>query len=105
MKKKTIHQTGILIQGIALLNLWGGEKGEIIMTEKFLANEDISKDNILRCINDAQFGCESIESAWIDIYIDYEYGFGREYDRTIVANLPRYRELYNTEIKHKQSKT
>jgi len=59
MKKKTItlEQTGIVIQGIALLNLWGGGQGEIIMDEKRIPLNKVSKENILRCVNDARFGC------------------------------------------------
>lgn len=94
MRTKKLKQTGIVIQGIAVLNLWGGGQGEIIMDEKFIPNDKISKENILRCVNDAQFGCESIESAVVHIYIDYDHGFAKEYERTIKVNNPRYQQFY-----------
>jgi hypothetical protein len=94
MKEKKIKQTGITIQGTALLNLWGGGQGEIIMNEKYIPNDKISKDNILRCINDAKFGCESIESADVDIFITYEHGFANEFDRTIHVENKRYQQFY-----------
>lgn len=94
MKKKTIKQTGITIQGTALLNLWGGGQGEIIMDDRYIPNNKITKENILRCINDAEFGCESIESADIDIYINYENGFAMEYDRTIHVENKMYQQFY-----------
>jgi len=94
MKEKKIKQTGITIQGVALINFWGGGQGEVIMDERYIPNDKISKENILRCINDGQFGCESIESAEIDILINYELGFAMEYDRTIVVKNPAYRKFY-----------
>ena len=94
MKEKKIKQTGITIQGVVLINFWGGGQGEVIMDERYIPNEKISKENILRCINDGQFGCESIESAEIDILINYELGFAMEYDRTIVVKNPAYRKFY-----------
>lgn len=97
-RKKTIYQTGITINGTALINLWGGGQVEVIMDEKYIPNEKISKENILRCINDGKFGCESIESADVDIYITYEQGFANEYDRTIHVENPRYQKFYYTGI-------
>ena len=96
MKKKTItlEQTGIVIQGIALLNLWGGGQGEIIMDEKRIPLNKVSKENILRCVNDARFGCESIESAVIEIYTEYDGGTAVVFERTITVDNPRYREFY-----------
>jgi len=94
MKEKKIKQTGITIQGVALINFWGGGQGEVIMDERYIPNDKISKENILRCINDGQFGCESIESAEIDILINYELGFAMEYDRTIIVKNPAYRKFY-----------
>lgn len=82
MRTKTINQTGIVIGGSAVLNLWGGGKGEIEMERTFLPNKHISKDNILRCVNDNGFGCESIASADIDIYVKYDNG-SIEIERTL----------------------
>jgi hypothetical protein len=99
MKEKKIKQTGITIQEIALLNLWGGGQGEIMMDEKYIPNDKISKENILRCINDGQFGCKSIEWADVDIYINYENGFALEYNRTIRVENKNYQQFYCRGIK------
>ena len=80
MKTKTLKQIGISVSGDAVLSLWGGGSGLIAMDTYFLPNEKISKDNILRCVNDGGFGCESIESAEIEIRIRYENGY-EEFDR------------------------
>lgn len=89
-----MRQTGIVIQGVATLNLWGGGQGEIIMDQRYIPLEKISKENILRCVNDAQFGCESIESASIEIYTAYDNGAYTEFDRTIEATRPEYNLFY-----------
>jgi hypothetical protein len=81
MKSKTINQIGIVIGGEATLSLWGGGTGTIEMEKYFLPNEHVSKDNILRCVNDNGFGCENIDSAEIDIYIKYDNG-STEIERT-----------------------
>ncbi len=84
MKQKLITQIGIIVSGKSLLNLWQPGQGEIMMERRFLPYDKITKDNILRCVNDAGFGCQSIEKAEIDIYIRYDNG-SDEYDRTIYS--------------------
>ncbi len=84
MKTKTIYQTGITIQGLALIHLWCGGTGHIEMTPNFIPLDKISKDNILGCVNDGQFGCEFIKEADIDIYITYDNG-SLEFDRTLFS--------------------
>lgn len=85
IKQKTIKQTGIEISGITYLYTWLGEYGWINMEPYYLPNEKITPKNILRCVNDNGFGCESIESAEIDIEIVYDNGC-KEFDRTIIAD-------------------
>lgn len=87
MKSKTITQTGIIVSGEALINVWGGGKGTIQMESYFLPLDKITPKNILRCVNDGGFGCESIESAEIDIYIIYDNG-SKEIDRTLWVDSP-----------------
>lgn len=87
MKSKTINQTGIVVKGTATLNLWGGGQGDIQMDETYLPNDKITPKNILRCVNDGGFGCQSIESADIEIYIKYDNGC-TEYDRSIYVDHP-----------------
>lgn len=94
MKTKTLKQTGISISGEAYLNMWGGGQGTITMDTIFLPNDKISPKNILRCVNDAGFGCESIFMAEIDIYIQYEEGH-REFDRTIIAEHGQHTKFFS----------
>lgn len=94
MKRKTITKTGIQIKGTAIINLWGGGKYRITMNESYIPNVNISKENILRCINDGQFGCESIESADVCIYDVYDHGFAEEFNRIIPVNNPIYQQFY-----------
>jgi len=75
MKTRTLKQVGIVVSGESLLNLWGGGQGSIAMNPVVLKNEFITKDNILRCVNDGGFGCESIDSAIIFISVLYEGGY------------------------------
>ena len=100
MKPKQIKltQTGIEISGSSTISLWGGGTSQIEMKRTFIPFEKISKDNILRCVNDGEFGCESIESASIDIFITYGQGM-KEFNRTIeIKSLPHYHKLYRTGI-------
>lgn len=85
MKTVTLKQIGIQVQGEAMLNLWGGGKGTIDMESYFLPLGKATKTNILRCVNDNGFGCESIESAYIDIYDVYENGH-KQYNRELYVD-------------------
>ena len=85
----TMKYVGIKIDGNAILNLWGGGQGSIEMETYFLEKKFISKDNILRCVNDNGFGCESIDSASISIWDVYRSACGEEitnYNRCIESN-------------------
>ena len=87
MKTKTITQIGIEIQGWATITMWGGGQGEIGMDKTFIPNNEISKAAILRAVNDGQFGCQSIDSALIEIYDVYNLSF-KEYNRTLFIDHP-----------------
>lgn len=92
-KTKTVHLTGIEIRGEAVLNLWGGGQGSIEIEPYFLPLQHATKDNILRCVNDNGFGCESIEQADIDIYSVYS-DRATSFERTLVANSPVHKKLF-----------
>lgn len=81
-KKKTIRQTGYTIRGNATINCWGGGRGQIEMDKTFIPFKKLNKDNLLGCINDGRFGCQSIENAEVEVYIKYDNG-SEEYDRSI----------------------
>lgn len=72
MKKITLKQVGYKFRGEATLNLWGGGLGVIQMDSWKGSNLD---EDLIKGINDGQFGCESIDSAEVDIYEIYEQGF------------------------------
>lgn len=97
MKTKTITQIGFVISGTAYLTLWGGELGTIEMSHKFLPYDLCTPKNILRCVNDAGFGVQSIDSADIDISIKYDNG-SIEYDRMIDVYLPIHTQFFNKKI-------
>lgn len=95
MRTKTITQVGIQISGIVSLNLWNNE-GEVTikMEKRFLPNKNISKDNILRCVNDNSFGCKSIVSSAINISIVYNNGC-KEFIKTIFTDCKHHTKLFN----------
>lgn len=93
MKKEiTLKLTEIEISGTATLNLWGGGSGSIEMEKYKLPVDKATKDNILRCVNDNGFGCESIQSAEIDISANYQ---GKKvYMRTLYVDSPIHSKLF-----------
>ena len=95
MKEKTIKQVGIVIGGQSVLIDWDGSvMGSIEMEKYTLLNEFITKDNILRCVNDNGFGCKEISEADIDIYIKYDNG-SMEFERSFNnINSPIHKKLF-----------
>ena len=79
-KEVTLKRIGRRCKGTALLNLWGGGQGEITMDEWDTEKGD--RESIVKGVNDGQFGCESIESAKVEVFDLYENGY-TEYDNTI----------------------
>ncbi len=74
LRTKEIKQIGFIINGTAFVNFWGGGSGSVGMNTNFLPNELMSKDNMLRCVNDGGFGVESIYGAEINVSIKYDNG-------------------------------
>lgn len=85
MKTKTITQTGYLVKGTATIKRWGGDEGNVKMDENFIPYNKLNKSNLLGCINDGQYGCQSVIYAELDIYIKYDNG-STEFDRTIYTD-------------------
>lgn len=73
-RKITLKQVGWKIKGIATINYWGGGQGKIEMDSSTIIG-NLTKDKLIACINDGQFGCESIDSAEVDIYALYTRGY------------------------------
>jgi len=74
IRAKTIKQIGFIIGGTAFVNFWGGGSGSVEMDTNFLPNELMSKNNMLRCVNDGGFGVESIYGAEIYVSVKYDNG-------------------------------
>ena len=87
MRTKTIKQTGFVIGGDAIVVLWDGTRNLTKMMKTYLPYHKATPKNILRCVNDSGFGCQSIQRAYVDIYVKYDNG-SEEYDRTIYADHP-----------------
>jgi hypothetical protein len=69
MKKQVcLKHKGYSIQGTATIRCWDGYVGEIKMDSTFIPDGKLTKENILKSINDGRFGCESILKAKIVIY-------------------------------------
>jgi len=92
-RTRTITQIGYMISGIAYVSMWGGGNGQIEMSKEFLPNELMSKDNMLRCVNDNGFGVESIDTADIIIGIKYDNG-SIEWDHEIEVTSPIHAKLF-----------
>ena len=77
MKAKTVtlKQTGYSISGESVLNLWGGGQGTIDISAGIIPLDKLSKENLLKCVNDGRFGCESIDCARVIIEDLYEDGY------------------------------
>ena len=61
--------TDYIVEGEAVLNLWGGGQGRIVM-DSYHINE-ATPEEICSNANDGQFGCESIEGIKGTIYKNY----------------------------------
>ncbi len=79
-KNITLNHVGYRCKGIAVLNLWGGGQGDMAMDEWDTKKGD--RESIAKGVNDGRFGCESIESAKVEVFDLYENGY-TEYDNTI----------------------
>lgn len=67
-----LNQIGYVVKGEALLNLWGGGQGTVLMNPTFI--EELTTENVLKAINDNGFGCESYAGAEVSISIVYDRG-------------------------------
>lgn len=63
---------GYVIEGEAMLNLWGGGQGTVDMKCWFIPKDKWCRATLLEGINDGGFGCQSIE--WADVWIYKTYG-------------------------------
>lgn len=88
-KSVTLKHIGFRCGGTATLILWDGNQGDITMNSWDTKTGDI--DVIAKGVNDAQFGCESIESAEINIYDLYENNY-TIFNKTIILDKEKLKE-------------
>ena len=79
-KTITLKHDGFYCTGFAVINHWGGGQSKVEMDS--WVTETIDPKEIVKGVNDGQFGCESIKSAAVEVYDLYEKGFS-EYNKTI----------------------
>ena len=60
---------GYKVTGVSYLRTWDGTPGIIEMSPTLVENEE----DIISAINDAGFGCEKIEYAFIRVFANYTY--------------------------------
>ena len=69
VKYITLKHTGWKVTGTAVINLWNGGKGKVLMDSETLRQGTFpTRREIAKCINDGKFDCESIESADVRLW-------------------------------------
>ena len=70
---KLVH-VGFCTTGTATLDYWGGGQGEVVMDERTVYTEsaEFPKEEAAKHINDAQYGCEAISEARVEVYALYD---------------------------------
>ena len=69
-KSITLKHIGYRCKGTALINFWGGGQSRVNMNSWDIDKED--RQSIVKGVNDGGFGCESIESAEVDVFDLFE---------------------------------
>ena len=72
-KQITLKKVGYEIHGTATIFFWGSGEGEVRM-DKYKIYGSLTKEKLLGGLNDGQFGCQGLKSAFIHIYELYENG-------------------------------
>jgi len=96
VKKITLKQIGYYIAGYVIANMWGGGEGEIQM-DSFAIKGKITKDKIVKSLNDGQFGVVSLKSADISIYNLFEHDY-KEYNRELFITERNCKKVYKLGI-------
>lgn len=69
----TLKHTGYYITGIAGVEFWNGEVGTVNMDDFKL--KELTEENLIKGINDGQFGCKKIVTARCNIYKTFGQGY------------------------------
>ncbi len=100
MKTIKIKQVGYRIHGIAILTDWYGQRGYIEMTSYDL--KKLTEKEIREGLNDAGFGCQSIDGADLIINELYEENVEKFLEnRTINISIPK-KELDDTVLEARE---
>jgi len=78
MRVAKLHQIGWYFEGEAEITLWGGTEGTIDM-KPWQIEDEFDEAEMMKGINDGQFGCQSIDGAVVNVYRLYENGY-KEYE-------------------------
>ena len=107
----SLEFTDYIVEGEAVLNLWGGGQGRIVMDSYHI--DEVTPEEICSNANDGQFGCESIEgiegtiyknySGHAVYYKDFEY-MGEDFIKYNGSNSKRGIETENKDIKTEKVK-
>ena len=73
MKIITLEHCGWHISGMAFVNLPGGKWDFVEMNPSFIPLGKLTKNNIVRCINDGNSGWESIDGADVNVKEVYQH--------------------------------
>ena len=88
MRTVILKQTGYEVSGVATIHLWSGRDTKVEMNKSSVPLGKITKDTLLKCINDGGFGCECILSATVYIWDVFENGY-EEFNRSIHIPHPK----------------
>jgi len=103
MKMVTLQQTGYYIEGQVNIILWTGDIGELYMDPMVVPLGNMTKENLMKCINDGQYGAQFIDKAELAIYDYYENNY-KEFNRYIDVNeyfCKKYQSIFCKGIKKK----
>lgn len=108
----SLEFTDYIVEGEAVLNLWGGGQGRIAMDSYHI--DEVTPEEICSNANDGQFGCESIEgiegtiyknySGHAVYYKDFEY-MGEDFIKYSGSNAKRGIKAEDKEVKTESKKS
>lgn len=93
MKGDSFKKIGYKITGAALIRM-EEETGWVLMDEYLIPSESMSKEMLLRCVNDAGMGCKEIVGATIDIFDLYKSGRTEFNRKIIIKGTPERRKFF-----------
>ncbi len=90
-KSITLKHIGYRFEGEALLNLWDRSQGQGEITMDSWEGQSLEKSEVVKGVNDAGNGCESIESCIVGVFDLYENDY-TELKKTIKFSAEELKE-------------